>query len=440
MEEKQMLEETVPMMLNDEREDIQRVLGYPPGWALRWGITSVFIAVLAFILMAWFIKYPDVITAKVVVLTENPPIRVFARSDGQISSLLAEDKQNLKKGQIIAILENTANWKDIQRLDKLVEQWGHINQPEELLRVDLPADLVLGELQNSFAAHQQAVRNFQFFERQQGVFTQIASLKQQIQYLAELNQALAKQEETLSQEVGIAFKNYNRNQSLHQAGSVSEMELENAKTNYLQYRRQLEQLQSKVLHNNLQIEQCKVQIVQLQQERNSSSMQNWLATRESFERLQSELKKWQQRYLIKSPIAGRLSLTRVWGTNQFVQTNDEIATIVPLEEISGKILGKAFLPALNFGKVQVGQRVNVLLDGYPYQEFGLLHGKVKSIALLPDQDNYLLEINLPDDLITSYDRKIPFTQELSGQARIITEDRRILARIFDRLLSLLKNN
>ena len=107
---------------------------------------------------------------------------------------------------------------------------------------------------------------------------------------------------------------------------------------------------------------------------------------------------------------------------------------------AGEIVGKALLPTFNSGKVQPGQRANIRLDGYPYQEFGVLQGQVTNIALVPDQETYLLEIALPDSLVTTYHRSIPFAQELPGQARIVTEDRRILERVFDQLVSLVKNN
>ena len=116
-----------------------------------------------------------------------------------------------------------------------------------------------------------------------------------------------------------------------------------------------------------------------------------------------------------------------------------MATVIPGKG-AGQVIGKAFLPALNSGKVQTGLRVNIQLDGYPYQEFGVLPGKVERIAPVPEQETYLLEIELSDSLLTSYGRTIPFSQELSGTARIITEDRRILERVFDQMISLLKNN
>ena len=424
--------------LNSERDDIQRILGNPPGWALRWGITAVFVAVVLFMALGWLIKYPDVINAPVVIVTENPPIRVFARSSGKISSLLVEDKQEVAKGDLIAILENPAIPGDVRHLERMVIQWADINDPAGLLPVQLPEGLKLGELQGSYAAYQQAVHDFQFFEKQQGVYARISSLEQQIEYLEGLSRSLEKQGETLSREVALAGKNLDRHRNLRESGTVSEVNFDRAESEYLRSSRELEDLQSQVLNNRILIEQYRSQIIDLQEDRSTLSMQKWLATRELLDRLKSELELWNQTYLFTSPIAGRVSLTRVWGPQQFVQANEEIAAIVP-EAGTGLIVGKAFLPTFNSGKVQPGMRVHIRLDGYPYQEFGVLQGQVREIALVPDQNNYLLEIALPDSLVTTYQRTIPFAQELPGIARIITEDRRVLERVFDRLFSMVKN-
>ena len=424
--------------LNTDRDDIQRILGNPPGWALRWGITALFVGVALVLGMAWLVKYPDVITARVVIVTENPPVRVFARSNGKISQLLVKDKAPIAAGQVIAVLENTAELEDVLQLEGQIVQLKGIAEPEGLVEIQLPEGLRLGELQSAYAAYQQAVHDFQFFERRQGVFARIASLKQQIRYLEGLNRSLEQQEQTLSREVAIAQNNLERNRQLFASGTISEVDFEQSETNYLQYRRQLESLQSRVLNNKLQIEQFQSEIIELRQSRMDGSMQKWLATRELLGRLDSELELWKQSYLVTSPITGRVSLTRVWGPQQFVQANEAVATVVPGAG-AGEIVGKAALPTFNSGKVKPGMRTNIQLDGYPYQEFGVLQGQVKSIALVPDQETYLLEISLPDSLTTSYHRTIPFTQELPGQARIITEDRRILQRVFDQLISLVRN-
>ena len=67
-----------------ENDEIQQILGNPPGWILRWGILLVFLSMIVFFALAWFIKYPDIIEAPMVLTTQNPPIRVVARSNGSI--------------------------------------------------------------------------------------------------------------------------------------------------------------------------------------------------------------------------------------------------------------------------------------------------------------------------------------------------------------------
>lgn len=192
------------IVLNSDRDDIQRILGHPPGWTLRWGITAVFFAMLLFLALGWLIKYPDVVNAPVIIITENPPIQLFARASGKISRLFAADKQFLEEGQAVALLENTAVLSDINSLENFLLRLESINKPADLMDVRPPERLQLGELQNTYAAFVQSVNDFQFFERQQGVFAQIASLEQQIQHLKGLNESLKQQEITLGLEVEIA--------------------------------------------------------------------------------------------------------------------------------------------------------------------------------------------------------------------------------------------
>ncbi|MCO6491338.1 MAG: HlyD family efflux transporter periplasmic adaptor subunit [Phaeodactylibacter sp.] len=425
--------------LNTERDNLQNMLGHPPGWSLRWGITAVLVAAALFLGLAWLVKYPDVIVARVVIVTENPPIRLFARGSGKISRLMVENGQAVEAGQAIALLENPARLEDVRQIETMVARLESITRADSIMGFRLPEGLGLGGLQSAYAAYQQALEEFQFFEQQQGIFARIASLRQQIQYLERLNASLKQQEETLVREVEIARSSFERNKGLLRSGAISQLELEQSETNYLQYRRQLEALQSQVLNNKLQAEQYQSQIVALREGRAEAGTRKWLASRELLGRLKSELELWKQTYLITSPIAGRVSLTRVWSPQQFVQANEMVATVVPGAG-AGEIVGKASLPAFNSGKVEPGQRANIRLDGYPYQEFGVLPGRVKSIAPVPEQEAYLLEISLPDSLLTTYGRTIPFAQELPGQARIITEERRILERVFDQLAGLVRDN
>lgn len=59
-----------------------------------------------------------------------------------------------------------------------------------------------------------------------------------------------------------------------------------------------------------------------------------------------------------------------------------------------------------------------------------LSRKIKSISLTPDiEGNLLIDVDLPNGIETSYDKKINFQQEMSGTADIVTEDLRLIERL-----------
>jgi len=84
--------------------------------------------------------------------------------------------------------------------------------------------------------------------------------------------------------------------------------------------------------------------------------------------------------------------------------------------------------------------VNIKLSGYPYLEFGMVKGVVKSKALVSASDAYLIEISFPDRLTTLYGEKLPFTQYMQGNAEIITEDLRLLEKIINPFRHLISKN
>jgi hypothetical protein len=73
--------------------------------------------------------------------------------------------------------------------------------------------------------------------------------------------------------------------------------------------------------------------------------------------------------------------------------------------------------------------VNIKLSGYPYLEYGMVRGVVKSKSMVPSGDAYVIEIELPDGLTTLYGKPLEFTQNMQGTAEIITENIRLLQKI-----------
>lgn len=428
-------EQTPKEIALNDREQIQYLLGNPPTWMMRYGISVMAGIFLMLLALSYFVHYPDTIETKVVLTTTHPPIRVMAKSGGRVAELLVTDKQPVEKDEVLAVMENTAQWRDVLRL----ESW--LDKPETL-----PTHLRLGELQSSYSIFSQHWKDMDYFARHNGVAERIGYLQQQITGLENIGANLQKQMGTMREEFALAAKAYQRQQQLHSNKVIADKEFEVSEAQYLSQKRQLESAEAAALQNQMQIKLLQGQINDLLQGKSDNQNEKELALAEDIQRLHSAIAEWKQSFLITAPIAGRVSFSKIWSAQQSVNAGEEVLAIVPSTasaENAVNIIGKATIPAFNSGKIAPGQRAIIRLDGYPAQQYGIVETTVTSISLLPQKGEkdaeYLLDLRLTDSLLTSYNKVIPFRQEMSGQLRIITEDRRVIDRIFDNLQDLLRN-
>jgi len=157
--------------------------------------------------------------------------------------------------------------------------------------------------------------------------------------------------------------------------------------------------------------------------------------------LQTQIKTWEQTYLLISPIDGVVTLTKYWQKNQNINAGEILVTVVPNEE--AKMVGKILLPPRGAGKVKEGQMVNVKFDNYPHMEFGMVRVQIKNISLVPitvenNQKAYMLEVDFPEKLMTNYGKELAFSQEMTGSAEIITEDLRLLDKFLNPIKAVIK--
>ena len=159
---------------------------------------------------------------------------------------------------------------------------------------------------------------------------------------------------------------------------------------------------------------------------------------ESLLNLKAQVKIWENTYLLLSPVSGVVTFTKFWSENQSVSKDEPVLNIVPFE--TGDFVGRINLKMHRSGKVDTGQVVNIKLSGFPFLEFGMVRGIVKSKSLVATGDAYLIEIRFPQGLTTLYGRKLDFTQNMQGTAEIITEDLRLLQKIVNPFRYLVSKN
>ena len=129
-------------------EEVQEVMGQIPAWIVRWGITLLFVVVLALLVGSYFFIYPDVIETEMTLTSREPVVKVVARSSGKISGLYAFNGQEVKMDALLAVVENPAKTEDVLRLKKLLARY--MGEPERLSYYLLQDVWLLGDIQPAY--------------------------------------------------------------------------------------------------------------------------------------------------------------------------------------------------------------------------------------------------------------------------------------------------
>jgi len=416
--------------------DVQEIMGFIPHWIIRWGITVICAVIVFIVIGSWFFKYPDIIASSIVLTTENPPADLIARTSGKISQLFVTDKQEVKEGDYIAVIENATDYRDLFQLKKRLKAMSSFfvyfdTPPEE----QFEQNYTLGELQASYAAFLKSYADYQHFIRLSVHQQKINSIKAQVLRRKSVSEQLKIQVKIMEEQKKISERDLKNSEALFREGVISKSDVENARSNYLQKEFSYESAKTSLSNSRIEISQLEQNMIELELQQKEEKKSYELALSQAYENLMGQISQWEQMYLLKAPISGKVSFTNYWSVNQNVTAGDKVLTLVPAK--GGKIIGKVVLPIRGSGKVKIGQKVNIKFTNYPYMDYGMVTGIIKSKSLVASDNFYSLEVDLPNGLRTSYGKNLEFAQEMQGSAEIITEDIRLLERIFKPIKNIL---
>jgi membrane fusion protein len=149
-----------------------------------------------------------------------------------------------------------------------------------------------------------------------------------------------------------------------------------------------------------------------------------------------------QSYLIVAPVDGTVTGV-VTHVGQTVSSQSILMSMVP----AGAILqAELQVPSTSIGFVKTGQEVALALDAFPYQRFGTIKGRVRSVSqvAIPSQvasNNtslyYLVIVNISKPDIKAYGQIERIAPGMSLTARITTERQTLLRWVFDPLFAIL---
>ena len=415
-------------------EEVRDILSTPPKSIFRIGNTIVFSFILILFILSWLVKYPDIVVAQANLTSLVPPDRVYARTTGRIDTILVGNNTKVNKGQPLAVIENTAEFKSVTYLKSIVD-----TLDIQKLQFDFPYekcnDLELGSIAVDYANFENDLRNYQQllslkpylvekdYQRNELLQqnTRLSNLRQQLIYAKE---ELALEKAKLQRSKDLFKNGVIAKQTIEEAGMIYPQQQKNFST----LQNQISQLESSLI--DLKTNQKTTIINQTKDEINL--YRNLL---NSFNQLKRSIRDWELMYVLESSIEGNLTYINFWRSSQYISSGELVFSVFPSQR--GSYIVRARASGLNTGKLRVGQKAIVRLANYPDWEFGVLEGELTNISKIPDSEGFLiLEIELPKQLTTSFGIELQFQQEMVCTVEIVTEDLRLLERLLYELRDL----
>jgi len=411
-----------------------------PGSFLKWGLFLFFAIILAILGITWFINYPNIVIAPLTITTYNSPASLIAKAGGKIEKLIVNNGDNVSTKQPVALIENTARFEDVRLLETFLDSLKkNSDWQQNVLKNDLPVSLSVGEIQTGYSRFITVFQQFKDYLNQAYIPSKLRLQEEQIRKQEEYTSELLNQKRLSEEDLRLVTNSFERDSMLYVSSlhSVTLSEFERSKQALIQKQSSYSSLKASIKNNESSTLRMKETRLDLQVQLEKELHQFSLDINEAFQLLNAAVDQWKEKYLIESPVKGKVTFTSFWNENQVIKAGEILATVIP--EDRSRIIVRANVPASGLGRVRVRQEVNIKLSGFPYMEFGVIKGKIRSVSLVPANDVYIAEIDLVNGMRSTYNIELNFISEMTGTADIITDNSRLIFRLIKPLKAILGN-
>ncbi len=226
-------------------EEIQEILSSIPNWMIRWGNTLFFALILLIITLTWFIKYPDVISTQVILTTINPPEKIYSNANGKFDAILKEDGDAVKTNEVLAILENSALYKDVYLLKKVIDTLT-FNRNNFSFPINQLPPLILGEINSSFSIFENNYSEYILNKRLNPFKNKYSANQLSLIEAKGRLQVLQSQKELSLRELSFKGKDVERQKKLFEKGVISAKENEQKQIEFLQAKKSYKNLENSI--------------------------------------------------------------------------------------------------------------------------------------------------------------------------------------------------
>ncbi|MDR1153633.1 MAG: HlyD family efflux transporter periplasmic adaptor subunit [Bacteroidales bacterium] len=333
----------------------------------RWVAVAVVVFSALLFLFGYIIRYPDTVSGQIKINSSNAPVRLVANVSGNIQNLFFKARDEVEKGEYIAVIQNSAVTGDVKKVIALVNQFDP-NKPLSGSTGLFPEKISLGDLNLDYYTFFVALKSKYEHETDNVFEKQRRMLSDDIRWKEKLLEESEEILETTRLRMEIAKqwfdKYYLKNIEDNQV--IADWEKDQRKSEYLGLKQEEQNRKKELSTIKMQIMESQNRLSQLSVEQREKEQKLQLDLLSSFHKLNDNLKTWEQKYVFKAPFDGKVEFLKFLTENQFIQAGEEIFSMIPKES---NIFGQMLLPSAGAGKVKIGNKVTIKLDNYPYMEY-----------------------------------------------------------------------
>ena len=436
MEKEQLLKDIDTRLIGLEvnSEEVQEIITAVPSWILRRGITLIFGILLAIVVVSAFIQYPDVVKTTMKVNSLNAPKAVLVKQTGKIITLLAKEGSSIQQYQPLAFMESTANHGDVLRLhDELVVLNDDLNKNGTANSLSMRKQ-TLGELQGAYGNFYQ--QYLQFVSSQNGGYylNRKRYLEKDLKDIVKLKAQIISQQKIQEQEYANVAHEFESYKKLYQKGVVSISEYKQQENKYLSGKYPLQQSATALLNNSTSYATKEKEILELEH----TILEERAKFVQSLSNMITETNGWISQYVLRAPISGKVSYAGIVQENQTVNAGQELFMINPANT---NFFGEVYIPQYNMGKIRTGQRTLVKMRSFPFEQYGLIRGKVNYISDVAFKDSvFIAKISFERFENKDLKHRILLKNGMQADVEIITEDSSLLQRFLRNITKMLNSN
>ncbi len=415
-------------LLERRSEEIRDILSAPPAWLARWGTLVVFLVFVLILAIGMVFYYPEKITAEITLTTADPPIPIIAQTDGYIKKIWVEEGDTVEQGAILAMISSTARLEDVISLEESLKRLQSFDKTA-LYEYEPQKYLRLGELQADYRAFLRLFQEFSF-ERSEFDSDQTRRLKSRLKRYLRKRQSLQDELQKANERRDALQRQLDQLQKRYEGDMADLEKVQTAREALIDQDMSISQLEDRIFNLSHDIDKIKAEII-ASEDGSGGDIGKYQVLLQAIAELDNQLQDWKSKYLLMAPEAGVVSFYSLRPENRYVHAGERVMAIVPIAR-NNELVGEILLPVTGSGKVKIGQRVLIRFESYPYEEFGIVEGRVTGKALLPQNDSYFVTVSLPNGLLTNKGETLPFHQLMSGQAEILTNEKRLVDRLLGR--------